>query len=286
MHRRERDYTTIFLRLSLAGLFLLPLMWAALAALRPAGLPLSAPLLSARPTLTAFTRLFAVLPVWRFTVNSLVVVLVAVPLTLLTASWAGFGMALLPRASQRRWVILSLLILMVPGVALWPARFLLYGWIGLIDSPAALVLPAIMGSSPFFVLMFYRAFRRIPSVIYDAARLDGAGILSLWWRVALPMARPTVVAVGLLAFFLYWGDFLSPLLYLRDSNRYTLPVGLQLLEQLGRSDYALLMAGALWAMAVPVILLFVVMLALAQRQMNSPQPDSGTAHPRRSGASP
>jgi len=69
--------------------------------------------------------------------------------------------------------------------------------------------------------------------------------------------------VAALTFFAYWGDFLSPLLYLRDSNRYTLPVALQLLEQLGRSDYPLLMAGALWTMAVPVALLIVVPLALA-----------------------
>jgi len=271
MRRRERRLTLTFLRLAVAALFLLPLLWAAAAALRPAGLPLTEPLLAARPTLSAFGRLIAILPVWRFTANSLLVVLLAVPLTLLTASWAGFAIARLPRLAQRRWVVVSLLVLMVPGVALWPARFLLYSRLGLIDTPAALVAPALMGSSPFYVLMFYRAFRRIPAAIYDAARLDGAGVLATWGRVALPISRPTIVAVALLAFFAYWGDFLSPLLYLRDSNRYTLPVGLQLLEQLGRSDYPLLMAGALWAMAVPVALLVAVLLgrALAGRGKRS-----------------
>ena len=91
----------------------------------------------------------------------------------------------------------------------------------------ALIAPAFVGTSPFFVLMFYRAFRRIPSAVYDSARLDGAGVLATWGRVALPIARPTAVAVAILAFVLS-GDFISPLLYLSDTSSYTLPVGLLL----------------------------------------------------------
>ena len=90
-----------------------------LAAFRPPGQPLASALWPARPSLDNFQRLFAVLPVGRFTLNSLLVVVAAVPLTLLTASWAGFAMARLPRPTQRRWVLLSFMALMVPGVALW-----------------------------------------------------------------------------------------------------------------------------------------------------------------------
>ncbi len=244
----------IFLRLAVAALFVLPVLFMALAAFRPAGQPLASSLWPVQPTLDNFQRLFAVLPIGRFTLNSAIVVLLAVPLTILTASWAGFAMARLPRPTQRRWVLLSFMVLMVPGVALWSSRFLIYHRLGIGGTLAALIAPALMGSSPFFVLMFYRAFRRIPSAIYDAARLDGAGVLATWRRVALPIARPTAVAVAVLTFILYWGDFLSPLLYLDDAPRYTLPVGLQLLEQLGRSDYPLLMAGAVWATLAPLAL--------------------------------
>ena len=258
----------ILLRLALAGLFLLPLLWAGLAALRPAGTPLSAPLLAGRPTLDAFARLFDVILIWRFTANSLVVVALAVPLTLLTASWAGFAMARLPRPSQRRWVVISLMALMVPGVALWSSRFLIYSRLGIIDTVWALVAPAFMGSSPFYVLIFYRAFRRIPPAIYDAAQLDGADVLATWGRVALPIARPSAAAVAALTFVAYWGDSLSPLLYLRDVGNFTLPVGLQLVQQLGRSDYPLLMAGAVWATVAPLLLVVVAVtvVALAERR--------------------
>ncbi len=264
----SRRPTFVLLRLALAGLFLLPLLWAALASLRPAGTPLSAPLLAGRPTLDAFTRLFDVIPIWRFTANSLLVVALAVPLTLLTASWAGFAMARLPRPSQRRWVVISLMALMVPGVALWSSRFLIYSRLGLIDTVWALVAPAFMGSSPFYVLIFYRAFRRIPPAIYDAAQLDGADVLATWGRVALPIARPSAAAVAALTFVAYWGDSLSPLLYLRDVGNFTLPVGLQLVQQLGRSDYPLLMAGAVWATLAPLLLVVVAVAGLALAEKN------------------
>ena len=268
MSNRTQRIFVLVARLALAGLFLLPLLWAGLAALRPAGTPLSAPLLAGRPTLDAFARLFDVIPIWRFTANSLVVVALAVPLTLLTASWAGFAMARLPRPSQRRWVVISLMALMVPGVALWSSRFLIYSRLGIIDTVWALVAPAFMGSSPFYVLIFYRAFRRIPPAIYDAAQLDGADVLATWGRVALPIARPSAAAVAALTFVAYWGDSLSPLLYLRDVGNFTLPVGLQLVQQLGRSDYPLLMAGAVWATLAPLLLVVVAVagLALAEKK--------------------
>jgi multiple sugar transport system permease protein len=214
-------------------------------------------------TLDNFSRLFSVLPIARFTFNSLKVVLIAIPLTLLTASWAGFAMARLPRPAGRRWVLVSLLALIIPGVALWSSRFLLYERLGLTGTTWALVAPALMGTSPFFVLMFYRAFRRIPAAIYESARLDGAGVIATWGRVALPIARPTAVAVAILTFVLYWGDFISPLLYLNDVAGYTLPVGLQLLQQLGRSDYPLLMAGAVWGMLAPLALVLAGAFAAA-----------------------
>ncbi|MBP6786389.1 MAG: carbohydrate ABC transporter permease [Candidatus Promineofilum sp.] len=255
------------LRLALAALFLMPLLFMILAGFRPPGSPMASSLWSGPPTADNFRRLFSILPIGRYTLNSLFVVAAAVPLTVLTASWAGFAIARLPRPTQRRWVLLSFLVLMVPGVALWSSRFLLYSRAGIGGTLWTLVVPAFMGTSPFFVLMFYRAFRRIPTAVYDSARLDGAGVLATWGRVAMPMTQPTAVAVAALTFILYWGDYISPLLYLGDAGRYTLPVGLQLLQQLGRSNYPLLMAGALWSIVLPLLLVVggVMGVAIAER---------------------
>ena len=193
------------LRLFTAILFLLPVFWMIAASLHPRGVPLpqTLQLLPQQPTLENYGRIFHLIPITRFTLNSLIVVATAVPLTLITSSWAGYSMSQLPRPSQRRLILLSLAILMVPGIALWSTRFLIYKQLGWTGSLIALIAPAFMGSSPFYVLMFYRAFRRIPHAIYDAARLDGAGVLQTWAAIALPIARPTAVGVALLSFILY-----------------------------------------------------------------------------------
>ncbi len=243
-----------------AFLFLLPILWMVSAALHQPGSPLpqTLQLLPRGITFENFSRVGELVPILKFTLNSGLVVGLAVPLTLVISSWAGFSMAQLPRASQRRWVAISLAVLMAPGIALWSTRFWVYKELGWYNTIWALIAPAWMGTSPFYVLMFYRAFRRIPGETYEAARLDGAGVLQTWAKVALPIVRPTAVGVGALSFLLYWGDFISPMLYLRSESRYTLPMALQLLQQMDRSDWPLLMAAAVLATAIPLILFILI----------------------------
>lgn len=250
-----------------ALLFVLPLLWMTVTAFYEPGTPLPTTLrlLPENPTLDNFGRIFATVPMGRFTLNSLLVVALAVPLTLVTGSWAGFAMAQLPQRAQQRWIVLSLAVLMIPGIALWSTRFVIYRQLGWIDTYWAIIAPAWMGTSPFFVLMFYRAFRRVPAGLYDAARLDGAGVLRTWASVALPSARTTAVAVALLSFIVYWSDFINPLLYLNSERNYTLPIALQLLQQMDRSDWPLLMAAAVWSTAVPILLFVIVLFYLGRR---------------------
>lgn len=242
-----------------AGLFVLPLLWAGLASLRQPGLP-PPRTLEWWPSPTAwsnYTRLFELLPFGRYTLNSLLVAGLATPLSLITASWAGLGMALLGRRARRRLAVLSVGLLLVPLTAVWLTRFLIFRQLGWIDSYAALLAPALMGTSPLFVLLFYSAFRRLPGELYDSARLDGAGALSLWFWVVMPAVRPTSLAVAMLAFLTYWSDFINPLMYLKSQERYTLAVGLQQLQQLDPTNWPLLMAGAV-LMMLPALLLFVL----------------------------
>lgn len=254
------------LRLLAAVVFLLPLFWMLMASLIPRGgaLPTSWPWFSSSLTLENFSRLFQLLPIGQYTINSLLVAVIALPISLVVSSWAGLGMSRLSKKSQRRWVVISLSVLMVPGIALWIPRFILYRQIGWYDTIWALVAPAWMGTSSFFVLMFYRAFRRIPTAIYDAAQLDGAGMIRTWCSVTMPMARSTIFAVSLLTFVIYWGDFTSPLLYLRSGHLTTLPVALQSLQQMSRSDWPLMLSAAVWVIVIPIVLL-VLMQPLINR---------------------
>jgi multiple sugar transport system permease protein len=145
---------------------------------------------------------------------------------------------------------------MVPATALLVPRFVLFKQLGLIDTYVPLIAPALIGS-PFYVLLFYWAFRRIPEELFEAARLEGLTPFQTWRRVAMPLVRPVTLAVGLLAFVFTWSNLLDPLIYLFNQERFTLPLGLKLLAQLDPQNLPLLLAGAVAATA-PVVVAFLV----------------------------
>ena len=259
--KRRLGRTLIFHAVSWCILivFVLPLVWMVSASLRQTGLapPRTIEWIPNPIAWGNYAHLFRLLPLGRYVLNSFTVSLLAVPLTLATASWAGFAMAQLSARGRERMMTFSLIVLMIPITAVWLTRYVLFAWVGLVDTYLALLAPGVMGSSPLFILLFYWAFRRIPAELYEAARLEGAGAFAIWWRVGLPLAGATMVAVSLLAFILYWSDFITPLLYLKSQDLYTLPIGLRQLQEMDRTNWPLLMAGSV-VMTAPVIVLFLI----------------------------
>jgi multiple sugar transport system permease protein len=250
----------IALRAAVVVLFLAPVAFMALGSLRGLDLPplTGLDLVPDEPGTAAFRRLPEVLPLGRLVLNSLVVVGLAVPITVVVSTWAGFGMAVLGERSRRILVGVTVGLLVLPLPTLWVARFVLYRWFGVLDSLVPLVAPAFAATSPFTVLLAYRAFRRVPQDLWAAARLEGASSLRTWWSVGLPLVRPTTAAIAALAFTVHWGNYLDALLYLRSPEHQTLAVGIAELKDLDPSDAPLALAGALLLTAVPLLLLAVV----------------------------
>lgn len=248
------------LSIPLTGLFLLPLWWMFSASLRAPGLlpPRELEFLPADPTFINYLRIFAIVPFGRYLFNSSIVALSGVLLTLLTASWAGFGMSLLGKRARLRLLILSAILQMIPVTAFWLTRFLLFSKLGITNSHFALIAPAWMGTSPLFILLFYWTFRRTDRAVFESAELDGASLLQTWWQIALPLARPALMAVGMLAFLFYWNDFINPLLYLRSQTLYTVPIGLLQLQVMDKTNWSLLMAASV-VVTVPALLVFSVL---------------------------
>lgn len=202
-----------------------------------------------------YARIFDLLPLGGYVLNSVLVCAVAVPSSLVIASWAGFAIARLNRPSRTFLVMASIGLMLVPVTALWLTRLLTFKWLGWFNSHLALVAPALMGTNPLFVLLYYRAFRRLPADLIEMARLEGATAFTAWRLIGMPLVRSTTVAAGLLTFAIYWSDFISPLLYLKSQALYTLPVGLQQLQQLDQTNWPLLMAGAV-VFTLPALVVF------------------------------
>lgn len=245
-----------------ALLFLLPLIWAVLASLHEPGAAGRRSLagIPAAPAWSNYRDVFRVVDMLRYAANSLFVIALAVPITIVVASWAGFAISQLSPRWRWRLLALSVLCLMAPLTAIWLPRFILFKEAGLIDRRIALAVPSLMGTSPFYVLLFAWAFLRVPREIYEAARLDGANPWRTWREIALPLARPVIVAVAVLSAVHYWNSFIEPLLLMRSDENKTASLGLRVLYSLDRTNWPLIMAGAVVVLA-PVLIVFI----LAQR---------------------
>jgi multiple sugar transport system permease protein len=234
---------------------LLPLFFMIVGSLRAPGLPPpdGVEWLPDPVTWSNYSLVENFIPLGQMVRNSLVVVALAVPLTVLVASLAGFAIVAARPRTRRVLVGLSLVALMVPAAALWVPRFALFKWLGLIDSFVPLVAPALMATSPFYVLLFALAYWRVPRNLFDAARLDGLTPLQVWRRVALPLSKPTVFAVAVLAFAVHWSSFVEPLLYLSSPDRFTVPLGLRALQTLEPANHPILLAASVLVTIPPVI---------------------------------
>ncbi len=257
----------------LSALFLVPLASMLVGSLRRPGLPpprgiewLPNPL-----AWDNFSAVFQIVELGRYTLNTLTVEMLALPTTLLVASWAGFALSQLPRTFSRRVINASLLMLLLPETALWVSRFILYKYVGLLDTPFALAAPGLLGTSPLYMLIFYWTFRRVPHETWEAARLDGAGALRLWWALGVPAARAAFAAVGVLTFVYYWREFNEPLLYIQTISKYTLSFGLAYLEQLNPTNWPLLMAGSV-VITAPLVVVFLAAQPFFLEPLDRPSP--------------
>ena len=246
-----------------SGLVVLPLLFMLAGSLRAPGLPppdgfewIPDPL-----RWLNYRDVFAFVDLWAYMKNSAIVVLIAVPLTVLVASWAGFAIATSSPGIQKGLVVCSLIALMVPASALWIPRFVMFKWLGLTDTLVPLIAPALMATTPFYVLIFGLVYSRIPKSLYEAARLEGMSPMQIWRRVAFPLGKPAAFAVGVLALAWHWANFIDPLIFLSSEELYTLPLGLRALQSLEPTNHPLLLAGAVLATVPPILAFLLVQRA-------------------------
>ncbi len=227
------------------------------------GLPPSpTPQLVPDPVSTAgYQQAFALGGLLRASLNSIVVAVVAVPLSVLVAALAGFALARLGGRTTVTVVAASLVALMVPATALLMPRFAIFRVLGLTDTLVPLIAPALLGTSPLYVLVYYLAFRALPTDLYDACLIEDLTPVRIWWRVALPLVRPVTAGLTALTFVLTWSNFLDPLVYVYDRDLFTLPLALRSLSVLDPTNFPVFLAGAVLA-TVPALVVFV----LAQRR--------------------
>lgn len=201
-----------------------------------------------------------VVPLVQQLLNSLLVVAVAVPVTVLLASLAGF--AVVTSSARTRSLLLGACVvaMLVPASALWVPRTVVLDRLGLTDRTLTVAAPALMATTPLYVLLFALALSRLPRSLFEAARVEGLSAWRTWARVAVPLSWPTAFAIGVLAFVTHWSNVVEPVLWLSRESSWTAALGLRSLASLEPTFYPLLLAAAVIVTA-PAVVLF----ALAQR---------------------
>lgn len=241
-----------------SAVFVLPLWAMLVVALTPRELLFDggAGLWPAAWTLENFTDLASDFPVWRWFGNALLVAGLTTVLSVTVNLAAGFALAKLRFRGRTVVFVLVLSTLMVPTQAVMIPQFELVARLGLVGLFWAVILPS--ASTALGVFLARQFFVSVPDELLDAARMDGCGTLATLWHVVLPLAKPLVAVMSLLAFMTQWNDFLWPLIVLRDPDLYTLPVALRFLQGQFDTDYGGLMAMALLA-SVPLLVVFVAL---------------------------
>ncbi|MBO1751505.1 carbohydrate ABC transporter permease [Actinotalea sp. BY-33] len=193
-------------------------------------------------------------PVLRWFANSLVAALANAALVVVTAALAAYALARMEFRGRNLVFGLIIATLFVPPVILVIPNYLIVGELGWLNTLAAVIIPT--AASAFGVFFLRQFFLAIPEELEEAARLDGASPLQIFVRVVLPLSRPALATLALLALLANWNDFLWPVYVLFSPEMQTLPAGLSTLQSANAVRYDLLMAGAVIA-SVPVLVLFV-----------------------------
>lgn len=255
-------HTHRFGRMLVAGgalLFATPALFMLLGSLRGRDLPPPRGLevVPAEPSLAAYDAVLSLLPWQTYLTNSLVVALFAVPLTILVASLAGFGIRLLAGRVRTTVLLLTIAAMLVPVTAVWATRFELFRLVGIVDTPLPLISLGLVATNPFYVLVYAWGFLQVDEETFEAARVDGAGPVRIWRSIAMPQVRAITLAIAVLSFTFHWADFIDALLYLNSASEFTAPLGLRTLFQLNPTDWPLLTAGSV-LLSLPVVGVFLV----------------------------
>ncbi|WP_214106466.1 carbohydrate ABC transporter permease [Acrocarpospora catenulata] len=247
--------TATALAIGLAMLF--PLVWMVATSVKPEAEIVSFPprLLPDTFTLENYAAVWERLPFTRLFVNTVIFAGTVTVCSLLLDSMTAYALARLRFRGRGVVFVLILVLLMVPfQVTLIPLYDLLAG-LGWINTYQGLIVPRLTNA---FGIFFLRQFLlSIPRDLEDAARVDGASELRIYWRIVLPLAVPALLTLGLFHFMYNWNDLLWPLIIGQDSTRQTLPAGLALFMGQHVVEYGPLMAASVLTL-LPVVVFFII----------------------------
>jgi len=179
---------------------------------------------------------------WRFLFNSVVIAVGTTIPTVLLGAMAGYGLSRYSfRGREAIYSLFTIGLLFPLGVAVLPV-YLQLRQLHLLESPLGVIVPQVAFALPITVIVLRPFMAAIPRELQEAAEIDGASRLGFFWRILLPLSRPALITVGVLAFVTSWNGYLLPLLVFNDQNNFTLPLGVAAFQTQYARDTAAVLA--------------------------------------------
>jgi multiple sugar transport system permease protein len=241
---------------ALAAVFLMPFFWMITTALKTDPEVMIYPIrwLPADPQWRNFLVGWTSYPFDLFLRNTTIILVGSLMGELLSAALVAYGFARIRFAGRDVLFMVLLATMMVPPQVTLIPTFILFKYLSWLDTFYPLIVPGWF-APPFYVFLLRQFFLTIPTELEDAARVDGASSLTIWWRMILPLSVPALVSVFIFSFMHHWNDFFGPLIYLSSKENKTLALGLSLFKDEYRTNWTLQMAVAT-AISLPPLALF------------------------------
>lgn len=239
-----------------------PFMWAVAASFKPLAEITSGnlSLWSSHFTIEQYKYLFSpasgsLFPQWI--INSIIISIIGTSINLFLNTMAGYSLARLQFPGRQKLYYAILSMMMVPTQVLLIPNYLIIKNLGMMDSFSALILPAAINISNIFMMRQF--FLSFPKDVEEAARIDGLSRVGTFFRIVMPLAKPSIATQAVFVFMGFWNEFLRPMLYIKTQSKFTLTVGLQMLQSAdqGGQMWNRVMAASILTI-IPIIILYVV----------------------------
>jgi len=208
-------------------------------------------------TLQNFANVFKEVPYLTFVRNSFIIAATITVGQLITCPLAAYPFARLNFPGKNVLFIVLLATLMIPVQVTIVPLFILMRQIGLYNTPWAVITPALI--SPFGVFLLRQYFMTIPKELEDAARIDGASYITIFWRIIVPLSMPAMMTLGIITFVFWWNEYFTPLIMIHDPDLQVLPVGLTLLQGRYSAGAVGNVAAGITMAVIPILIVFLIL---------------------------
>jgi multiple sugar transport system permease protein len=259
--------------LALLAVVLYPVVWLLATSFKStAEIPSNLSVLPQEPTLGNYVRGWtglATVSFARFFINSAVIATGVVIANCASCLVAAYAFARLRFPLRGLWFVVMIATLLLPHHVLIVPQFVLFKFLGWIDTPLPLIVPKALATDAFFVFLMVQFMRGIPRELDEAAKMDGCSSFGIFGHVILPLARPAIVTTAIFSFIWTWNDFFSQLIYLNSPDHYTVPIGLRLfIGGEGQTELGPMFAMSMLSL-VPVFLFFLAFQRLLVEGINT-----------------